>query len=31
MGGTLRPPEFSWKTTDENLVRSMVESIRGKS
>jgi copper homeostasis protein len=31
MGGTLRPPEFSWKTTDENLVRSLVESLRVKA
>jgi copper homeostasis protein len=29
MGGTLRPPEFSWKTTDENAVRSVVEALRG--
>ena len=28
MGGTLRPPEFSWKTTDENTVRSIVESLQ---
>jgi copper homeostasis protein len=27
MGGTLRPPEFSWKTTDERAVRSIVESL----
>ena len=28
MGGTLRPPEFSWKTTDETTVRTVVESLR---
>jgi copper homeostasis protein len=28
MGGTLRPPEFSWKTTDENVVRTIVETLR---
>ena len=28
MGGTLRPPEFSWKTTDEGMVRSVVNSLR---
>jgi copper homeostasis protein len=28
MGGTLRPPEFSWKTTDEASVRSVVESLQ---
>jgi len=28
MGGTLRPPEFTWKTTDENAVRTVVESLR---
>jgi len=27
MGGTLRPPEFNWKTTDEAAVRSVVESL----
>lgn len=27
MGGTLRPPEFSWKTTDEHLVRGVVKAI----
>ena len=27
MGGTLRPPEFSWKTTDEKIVRNVVESL----
>jgi copper homeostasis protein len=26
MGGTLRPPEFSWKCTDEAAVRNVVES-----
>jgi copper homeostasis protein len=29
MGGTLRPPEFSWKTTDEASVRSVVTGLRG--
>jgi copper homeostasis protein len=28
MGGTLRPPEFSWKTTDESAVRRVVEQLR---
>ena len=28
MGGTLRPPEFSVKTTDESAVRSVVESVK---
>jgi copper homeostasis protein len=28
MGGTLRPPEFSWKTTDEALVRTIVHSLQ---
>lgn len=28
MGGTLRPPEFSWKTTDENAVVSVVRGLR---
>jgi copper homeostasis protein len=27
MGGTLRPPEFSWKTTDERAVRSVVDAL----
>jgi copper homeostasis protein len=27
MGGTLRPPEFSWKTTDENMVRGVVKAL----
>ena len=31
MGGTLRPPEFSWKTTDESAVRKVVETLRGRS
>ena len=30
MGGTLRPAEFSWKTTDERIVRGVVESLRAK-
>jgi len=28
MGGTLRPPEFSWKTTDTSAVREVVNSLR---
>ena len=28
MGGTLRPPEFSWKTTDEKTVRMLIEILR---
>lgn len=28
MGGALRPPEFSWKTTDEGSVRSIVGLFR---
>ncbi len=28
MGGAFRPPEFSWKTTDESMVRSLVQSVR---
>jgi len=28
MGGSLRPPEFSWKTTDEELVRKIVTCVR---
>lgn len=28
MGGTLRPPEFNWKTTDENSVRNVVAAVR---
>jgi copper homeostasis protein len=31
MGGTLRPPEFSWKTTDESTVRNVVERLRVRS
>jgi copper homeostasis protein len=31
MGGTLRPPEFSWKTTDEASVRAVVEGLRNIS
>ncbi|HTL57523.1 MAG TPA: copper homeostasis protein CutC [Candidatus Limnocylindrales bacterium] len=27
MGGTLRPPEFSWKATDERIVRSVVDAL----
>ena len=30
MGGTLRPPEFSWKTTDESAVRTVVNSLSGR-
>jgi copper homeostasis protein len=29
MGGTLRPPEFSWKSTDEQVVRQVVETLQG--
>jgi copper homeostasis protein len=28
MGGTLRPPEFSWKATDAEMVRPVVETLR---
>jgi copper homeostasis protein len=28
MGGTLRPPEFSWKATDVSVVRDVVERLR---
>jgi copper homeostasis protein len=28
MGGTLRPPEFSWKTTDESAVRAVVQALQ---
>ena len=31
MGGALRPPEFNWNTTDEQAVRSVVETLRRKS
>jgi copper homeostasis protein len=27
MGGTLRPPEFSWKVTDEHVVRGVVKAL----
>jgi copper homeostasis protein len=27
MGGTLRPPEFNWKTTDETAVRTVVQGL----
>ncbi|MGO8676845.1 MAG: copper homeostasis protein CutC [Limisphaerales bacterium] len=29
MGGTLRPPEFSWKTTDAAAVQGVVQTLRG--
>ena len=29
MGGALRPPEFSWKTTDASAVESVVRKLRG--
>jgi copper homeostasis protein len=29
MGGLLRQPEFSWKTTDEGMVRTVVDALRG--
>src|SRR5262245_32948998 len=28
MGGTLRPAEFNWKTTDEGAVREVVDAVR---
>ena len=28
MGGTLRPPEFSWKSTDETTVRGVVDALK---
>jgi len=28
MGGTLRPPEFNWKTTDEQMVRGVVKALK---
>jgi copper homeostasis protein len=28
MGGTLRPPEFSWKATDVSVVQDVVERLR---
>ena len=28
MGGALRPPEFSWKATDERAVKNIVDSLR---
>lgn len=28
MGGALRPPEFSWKSTDESMVRLVVDQLR---
>ncbi len=28
MGGTLRPPEFNWKATDETSVRAVVKALR---
>jgi copper homeostasis protein len=31
MGGSLRPPEFSRKTTDETSVRSVVDALRGSA
>jgi len=30
MGGTLRPPEFSWKMTNEKIVANVVESLKNK-
>ena len=27
MGGALRSPEFSWKATDESMVRSIVQLV----
>ncbi len=31
MGGTLRPPEFSWKTTDERSVAEVVATLSGNA
>ena len=31
MGGTLRPPEFSWKMTDEKIVANVVGLLKDKS
>jgi copper homeostasis protein len=28
MGGTLRPPEFSWKTTDSEAVKGIVQTLQ---
>lgn len=28
MGGALRPPEYSWKSTDERAVRALVDEVR---
>jgi copper homeostasis protein len=28
MGGSLRPPEFSWKSTDEKAVRTIVDALQ---
>jgi hypothetical protein len=28
MGGTLRPPEFSWKSTDAKVVHEVIEQVR---
>ena len=30
MGGTLRPAEFNWKTTDEGVVRDVVGAVRSR-
>jgi len=30
MGGTLRPPEYNWKTTDAVVVKAAVEAARGR-
>jgi copper homeostasis protein len=30
MGGTLRPPEFSWKTADEASIRTVVNELRNQ-
>jgi copper homeostasis protein len=29
MGGTLRPPEFNWKTTDTSAVQEVVRNLQG--
>jgi copper homeostasis protein len=30
MGGTLRPPEYSWKSTDATAVRSVVDALQNR-
>lgn len=31
MGGSLHPPEFNWKTTDERAVRGVVDALRSRT